>query len=347
MPFEAPAGVLLPGGGMAGREFPMFARCAPSCRLRSAWLKFSRKPPIALTGISRSTRVRIVLTFFGLAIVVLSVFGGFAMSGGALGPLYQPEEILMIIGAAAGAFIAANNGKAIQATLKAASRLKYTKGYNKDLYMELMSLQYRLLTKMRREGMLGIERDIENPAESPMFSEYPRILRDPMIMGFLTDYLRLMVSGNVDPLELDELMTHEIEAMEHDARIPADALAKVGDALPAFGIVAAVMGVVKALSTADSGAAEMGAMIAHALVGTFTGILLAYGVVNPISSRIDRQVREAVRMLQCIRVTLLATLNGYAPPLALEFGRKALNSSERPSFEELENHVRPARPAES
>lgn len=288
-----------------------------------------------------------MLTFFGLAIVVLSVFGGFALSGGSLGPLYQPEEMLMIMGAALGAFIAANNGKAIQATLKAASRLKHTKKYNKALYMELMSLQYKLLTKMRREGVMGIERDIEMPAESPIFSEFPRIQGDPMIMGFLTDYLRLMVSGNVDPIELDELMTHEIEALEHDARIPVDALAKVGDALPAFGIVAAVMGVVKALSSANSGAAEMGAMIAHALVGTFTGILLAYGVVNPISSRIDRQVGEAVRMLQCMRVTLLATLNGYAPQLAIEFGRKALNSSERPSFDELENHVRPVRPAES
>jgi chemotaxis protein MotA len=141
-------------------------------------------------------------------------------------------------------------------------------------------------------------------------------------------------------------MTHEIEAMENDAHVPADALFKVGDALPAFGIVAAVMGVVKALASAGSGSTEMGEMIAHALVGTFMGILLAYGVVNPIGSRIDRQVREAVRMLQCIRVTLLATLNGYAPQLALEFGRKALNSAERPSFDELENHVRGKRQEE-
>jgi len=152
-----------------------------------------------------------------------------------------------------------------------------------------------------------------------------------------------MVSGSVDPLELDELMTHEIETFQHDAHVPVDALAKIGDALPAFGIVAAVMGVVKALSSADSGATEMGVMIAHALVGTFTGILLAYGVVNPISSRIDRQVQEAVRMLQCIRVTLLASLNGYAPQLAVEFGRKALHSAERPTFTELEDHVRSTR----
>ncbi|HCD76449.1 MAG TPA: flagellar motor stator protein MotA [Alcanivorax sp.] len=281
----------------------------------------------------------------GFIIVTLSVFGGFTMAGGHLGPLYQPTEILMIVGAAVGSFVAANNGKAIKATLRTASSLKRTKKYDKEIYMQLMSLQYNLLSKMRREGVLGVEKDIENPTESALFSEYPRIANDPMIMGFITDYLRLMISGSVDPMELDELMSHEIEAFEHEAHIPADALAKVGDGLPAFGIVAAVLGVVKALASADAGAEEMGLMIAHALVGTFLGILLAYGFVNPVASRIDRQVAEAVKMLQCIRVTLLANLNGYAPQLAVEFGRKALHTAERPSFTELEEHVRAARPA--
>lgn len=281
----------------------------------------------------------------GFIIVTLSVFGGFTMAGGHLGPLYQPTEILMIVGAAVGSFVAANNGKAIKATLRTASSLKRTKKYDKEIYMQLMSLQYNLLSKMRREGVLGVEKDIENPTESALFSEYPRIANDPMIMGFITDYLRLMISGSVDPMELDELMSHEIEAFEHEAHIPADALAKVGDGLPAFGIVAAVLGVVKALASADAGAEEMGLMIAHALVGTFLGILLAYGFVNPVASRIDRQVAEAVKMLQCIRVTLLANLNGYAPQLAVEFGRKALHTAERPTFTELEEHVRAARPA--
>ena len=267
----------------------------------------------------------------GFIIVTLSVFGGFTMAGGHLGPLYQPTEILMIVGAAVGSFVAANNGKAIKATLRTASSLKRTKKYDKEIYMQLMSLQYNLLSKMRREGVLGVEKDIENPTESALFSEYPRIANDPMIMGFITDYLRLMISGSVDPMELDELMSHEIEAFEHEAHIPADALAKVGDGLPAFGIVAAVLGVVKALASADAGAEEMGLMIAHALVGTFLGILLAYGFVNPVASRIDRQVAEAVKMLQCIRVTLLANLNGYAPQLAVEFGRKALHTAARPA----------------
>ncbi|WP_231758151.1 flagellar motor stator protein MotA [Microbulbifer elongatus] len=282
-----------------------------------------------------------MLVFIGFIVVIVSVFGGFAMSGGHLGPLYQPMEFLIIGGAALGSFLASNNGKAIRSTVRSLSRLKRSAKYDKSIYMDLMALQYKLLWKMRRDGAIGIEKDIEAPQESEIFGEFPRVARDPMIMSFTTDYLRLMVSGSMDPLELDELMTHEIEAFEHEARVPADALLKVGDALPAFGIVAAVLGVVKALASADAAAGEIGLMVAHALVGTFVGILLAYGFVNPLASRIERQVQEAVKVLQCVRVTLLANLNGYAPQLAVEFGRKTLDTSDRPSFGELEDHVRP------
>ncbi|GAA3539929.1 flagellar motor stator protein MotA [Zobellella aerophila] len=281
----------------------------------------------------------------GFIIVTFSVFGGFWLAGGNLGPLYQPFEVLMICGAALGAFVASNNGKAIKATLSTTSRLKRTTKYNKETYMELMALQFKLLSKVRREGMLGIERDIDNPQDSALFAEHPKILNDPMIMGFLGDYLRLMISGSMDPHELDELMLHEIEAFEHEAHVPAEALTKVADGLPAFGIVAAVMGVVKALSAADASPDVMGEMIAHALVGTFLGILLGYGFVAPLASRIERQVAEAVKILQCVRVTLLASLNGYVPQLAVEFGRKALHTAERPSFSELEDYVRGAREA--
>lgn len=281
----------------------------------------------------------------GYVIVLLSVFGGYVLAGGSLGPLYQPLELLMIGGAGVGAFIAANNGKAIKATFKILPRLKRAKKYNKALYMELMALQFKLLSKIRREGMLGIERDIDNPQESPLFQEHPTVLADPHIMNFLTDYLRLMVSGGMEPMEIDELMLHEIEVFEHEVHVPVDAIAKVGDAMPAFGIVAAVMGVVKTLTYADASPTLMGEMIAYALVGTFLGILLGYGFVNPLSSYIDRQAKEAEKMLQCIRITLLASLHGYAPQLAVEFGRKALFAAERPSFTELEEYVRDAKKA--
>lgn len=281
-----------------------------------------------------------MLIAIGLTVVLLSVFGGFVLSGGSLGPLYQPTELLMIGGAGIGAFIAANNGKAIKATLNAVSRFKRSAKYDKALYMDLMALMYILLSKARREGMLALERDIDEPGQSPIFSLYPRLASDPMIINFITDYLRLLISSAMQTHELDELMLHEIEEFEHEAHLPSDALYKVSDALPAFGIVAAVMGVVKALSSVDVGPDLMGQMIAHALVGTFLGIYLAYGVVAPLASRIDRQAAESAKMLQCIRVTLLASLQGLPPQLAVEFGRKALHTSERPSALELESYVR-------
>lgn len=284
-----------------------------------------------------------MLILLGYTVVILCVFGGFVLAGGFLGPLYQPTELLMIGGAGVGAFIAANNGKAIKATFKIIPKLRRTKKYKKEMFMELLAVQFKLLTKIRREGMLGIERDIDSPEESALFQEHPRVLGDPMIMNFLTDYLRLMVAGGMDPMEIDELMLHEIETFEQEMHIPADAIAKVGDAMPAFGIVAAVMGVVKALTYADAGPEQMGQMIAHALVGTFLGILLGYGFINPIASSIERQSKEAEKMLQCIRITLLASLHGYAPQLAVEFGRKALHSGERPGFTELETYVRNAK----
>ena len=200
------------------------------------------------------------------------MFGGFVLSGGALGPLYQPTELLMIAGAGVGAFIAANNGKAIRATLTAVSRFKRSAKYDKTLYLELMAMLYALLSKARREGMMALERDIEEPAQSPIFARYPRLLADPLIILFITDYLRLLISSVMQAHELDELMLHEIEGFEHESHLPSDALYKVSDALPAFGIVAAVMGVVKALSAVDVGPDLMGQMIAHALVGTFLGI---------------------------------------------------------------------------
>ncbi len=284
-----------------------------------------------------------MLVPLGFLIVIASVFGGFVWAGGSLGPIFQPLEFLIIGGAGVGAFIAANNGKAIKATLNSTKRLKASTKYNSDTYLELLAVIYKLLNKMRRDGMLAVERDIESPEESSIFMEHPEVLEDPMMLNFIADYLRLMISGNMEPHELDELMLHEIETFEAEAEIPADALAKVGDAMPAFGIVAAVLGVVRALSSADVPPEVMGTMIAHALVGTFLGILLGYGFINPLASRVERQIVEMVKTLQVIRVTLLASMQGYAPQLAVEFGRKALHTAERPSFTELEDYVRGAR----
>lgn len=212
--------------------------------------------------------------------------------------------------------------------------------YTKSMYMDLLALLYRLMAKSRQQGMFSLERDIENPKESEIFASYPRILADAVMLDFIVDYLRLIISGNMNTFEIEALMDEEIETHESEAEVPANSLAMVGDSLPAFGIVAAVMGVVHALASADRPAAELGALIAHAMVGTFLGILLAYGFISPLATVLRQKSAETTKMMQCVKITLLSNLNGYAPPIAVEFGRKTLYSSERPSFIELEEHVR-------
>ena len=209
--------------------------------------------------------------------------------------------------------------------------------------MDLLALLYRLMAKSRQQGMFSLERDIENPGESEIFTDYPRILADKVMLEFIVDYLRLIISGNMNPFEIEALMDEEIETHESEAEVPANSLAMVGDSLPAFGIVAAVMGVVHALASADRPAAELGSLIAHAMVGTFLGILLAYGFISPLATVLRQKSAETTKMMQCVKITLLSNLNGYAPPIAVEFGRKTLYSSERPSFIELEEHVRAVR----
>nr|WP_314629749.1 flagellar motor stator protein MotA [uncultured Janthinobacterium sp.] len=281
-----------------------------------------------------------MLVIIGYIIVCASVFGGFAMAGGHLAALFQPLELLMIGGAALGAFLVGNNNKAIKATLAALPSLFKGSRYTKELYMELMSLLFEVLSKVRKEGLMSIEGDIDKPEESPLFSKYPAVLADHHIVEFMTDYLRLMVSGNMDAFQIENLMDNEIETHHHEGAVPAHVIAKVGDGLPAFGIVAAVMGVVHTMESVGIPPAELGMLIAHALVGTFLGILLAYGFVGPLASLLEQKLEESSKMFQCVKVTLLASLNGYAPALAVEFGRKVLFSTERPTFNELEDHIK-------
>jgi chemotaxis protein MotA len=284
-----------------------------------------------------------MLVIIGYVIVLASVFGGFALAGGHLGALLQPVEVLMIVGAAFGAFVCGNSVKSVKATLGALPALLKGSKYTKSLYMELMSLLYEILNKVRKEGLMSIERDIDNPKESALFAKYPKVASDHHLLEFMTDYLRLMVSGNMNAFEIENLMDHEIETHHHEAEEPGHIIQKIADGLPAFGIVAAVMGVVHTMASVGLPPAELGKLIANALVGTFLGILLAYGVVGPLANLLEQRAQESSKILQCIKVTLLATLNGYAPSIAIEFGRKVLYSAERPTFSELEGHVKGAR----
>jgi len=281
-----------------------------------------------------------MFVILGFIVVLGSVFGGYALAGGYLGALWQPLELLMIGGAAVGAFLAGNSSKVIKATVAALPGVLKGPKYPKETYMELMSLLYELLSKTRKDGFLSIEGDIEKPLASPIFKKYPRIVNDHHLITFITDYLRIMISGNLDPMEIENLMDVEIETHHHEEGGPARTMYKLSDGMPAFGIVAAVMGVVHTMESIGAPPAELGIMVAHALVGTFLGILLSYGFVTPLAAMLEQRAEESTKIFQTVKVTLLASLNGYAPVMAIEFGRKVLYSTERPGFKELEEHVK-------
>ncbi|GGX36329.1 flagellar motor protein MotA [Pigmentiphaga litoralis] len=281
-----------------------------------------------------------MLVIIGYIIVAVSVLGGFALHGGSLGALFQPFELLIIAGAALGAFVCGNSSKVVKATLLSLPTTLHGSKFSKQRYLDLLALLYEILNRVRREGLMSIEADVEEPANSPLFQKYPTLLADHHLMEFVTDYLRLMVSGNLNPLELEALMDQEIDTHHHEALIPAGAIQRIADGLPAFGIVAAVMGVVNVMGSVGEPPAILGGKIGAALVGTFVGILLAYGVVGPLASVIEQKASENGKQFECIKVALLASLNGYAPALAVEFGRKVLFSTERPTFAELEDTVR-------
>lgn len=276
----------------------------------------------------------------GYLVILGAVIGGFIMAGGHVGSLIQPTELIMIGGAAAGAFVVTNTGKVIKSTLSALPTVFKGSKFTKALYIELLCLLFDVLAKVRKEGLMSIESDVEAPDQSPLFSKYPMIVADHHAMEFLTDYLRIMVGGNLNAFEIENLMDVEIDTHHHEGEIPAQAVARLGDGLPAFGIVAAVMGVVHTMESVGLPPAELGKLIAAALVGTFLGILLAYGFVGPLATLLEHKLNESTKMYQCIKVTLLASLNGYAPQVAVEFGRKVLYSTERPTFSELEEEVK-------
>jgi len=286
-----------------------------------------------------------VLIVIGYVVVIVAVFGSFVAMGGHMGGLYQPLEFVLIGGAAIGAYLAANSGKSIKLLLGAFPLVLRKSPYGKTLYMELMALLYVLLNKARRDGLMSVESDIEDPDSSAIFAEYPNVRKDPILMEFITDYLRIMISGNMSAFEIETLMDQEIETHQHERNVPAAALHAVADGMPAFGIVAAVLGVIKALAAVDQPPAILADLISKAMVGTFLGILLSYGFVAPLANAVERRTEASTKILECIKVTLLASMNGYPPPLAVEFGRKVLYSNVRPTFGELEAHVRETRNA--
>lgn len=280
-----------------------------------------------------------MFVIIGYIFMSACIFGAYAAHGGELGVLWQPVELVIIFGGGLGAMIVAY-GSSLGGILKAAPGVFKGSPYNKAFYMDLFALMYEVLSKVRKEGLMSVEGDIENPDASPLFSKYATVAHDHHVIEFICDYLRLMVGGNLNAFEIENLMDVEIETHHHEAEVPAQFFAKLGDGLPAFGIVAAVMGVVHTMGSLHLPPSELGKLIGAALVGTFMGILLAYGFVGPLATVLETKVNDGTRIFQTIKVTLLASLNGYAPQVAVEFGRKVMQGKIRPSFLELEEYVK-------
>lgn len=285
-----------------------------------------------------------MFVLIGYGIVIFSIFGGFVMAGGHIAALIQPIELLMIFGGAAGAFLVGNDSKTIRATIKTLPTVIQGSQYSKLMYMDLLAMMFEILTKIRKDGMMSIEKDVENPENSAVFGKYPKLLKDHHLIDFICDYLRLMLSGNMDAFQIENLMDNDIETYDAEGHVVTHAIARMADGMPAFGIVAAVMGVVHTMESVGSvPPSVLGALIAQALVGTFLGILLGYGFIGPLATLLEQKHSESSKMLQTTKVIMIASLNGYAPTIAVEFGRKVLFSTERPGFIELEDHIKDAR----
>ncbi|MCC7312737.1 MAG: flagellar motor stator protein MotA [Sulfuritalea sp.] len=280
-----------------------------------------------------------MLLIVGYVIILAAAVGTYAVHG-SLAALWMPLEYVAIFGLALGGFVAGNGIKTVKATLVALPSVFKGSHLNKALYMDLLAMLFEILAKVRKEGLMSIENDIENPHESAVFSRYPNIVKDHHVMEFICDYLRMMVGGNLNAFEIENLMDIEIETHHQEAHVPAHAVSKLADAVPAFGIVVAVMGVVNVMGSVGAPPAVLGKMIGGALVGTFLGILLAYGFVAPIAGQLEQRVEEEGKIFQVIKTVLLASMNGYAPQVAVEFGRKVLYSGDRPRFIELEEDLK-------
>ena len=284
-----------------------------------------------------------MLLIVGWVIVIVVVFGGFVVSGGQLGALVHPVKLMMIVGAAVGAFVAGCSPGALKAVLKAAPSVFRGGRYGKAVYTELLCLLYGILVKIRKDGLISLENEIEKPSESALFTKYPKLLAEHHLIEFVCDYLRMMVTGGMQPHELEALMDQELETHHQEGEVPIALLNKLGDSMPAFGIVAAVMGVVITMGSLHLPPTELGPMIGAALVGAFVGILFGYAIVGPIPTAMEHRLTESSKALECVKVTLLASLGGASPAVAIEYGRKLLFSADRPSFSQLEEAVRAAR----
>jgi chemotaxis protein MotA len=288
-----------------------------------------------------------VFILIGIVVVFGSIIAGYLMEHGNLRVLLQPAELLIIGGAAIGTLLIANPLHVIKKIVGGVlAALKGSK-INKAFYLESLKMCYELLNKARKDGLLAIESDIEEPDKSPIFSKYPKFLANHHMRDFVCDTLRMAVTGGIDPFDLDQMMDLDMEVSHRESNAPIAALSTVADSLPGLGIVAAVLGVVVTMGALGGPPEEIGHKVAAALVGTFLGILLCYGLVGPLAANMLKMAEEEHAYVYVIRVILISSVKGVAPIQALEFGRRAIPANLRPGFNEMEKFLKGGGAAEA
>ena len=281
-----------------------------------------------------------MFAIIGIVLVFAAVVGGFLMEKGHMAVLLQPAELLIIGGAATGTLMAANPIHILKGIADGLKSVLAGSKFGKQRYLDTLRMMYRFLNKVRKEGLLNVEMDVEKPRESPLFKDCPEFLNDHHACNFVCDTLRMAITGGVEPFDMDQMMELDMEVTHHEATQPVAALTTMADALPGLGIVAAVLGVVITMGALGGPPEEIGHKVAAALVGTFLGVLLCYGVAGPLSSNMAKSADEHDQYLHVLRVILLSFLKGSAPITAIEIGRRAIPAHVRPSFEEMEKHCK-------
>lgn len=276
----------------------------------------------------------------GFVVVVASVIIGFTMPGGNLLVLLQISEFITIGGAAIGSMLISAPVSVIKKVIAAVPKAISHKHETKKDFLELLKSFYELFLVSQRDGLLAIEKHIENPEESEVLSVNKKLLKNKVAMTYFTDTLKVMLSGGVPPHEIESLMETEIETFEMESKPVPHLISKVGDALPGLGIVAAVLGIIITMGSISDGAEAVGHHVAAALVGTFLGVLLSYGFVGPLAANIEHMIENEVRYLETIKAAVVAYAKGNPPIVAVEIARRTIFSDERPTFSELENYLR-------
>ncbi len=286
-----------------------------------------------------------MFSIIGIVVVFGCILAGFLMEHGPLKVLMQPAEVIIIVGAALGTVLISNPIHTLKQMMGGLLGAFGSSKYGAQRYVDSLKMMFELLQKARKEGLVALETDIEDPEKSPLFSKYALFTKDHHAVAFVCDTMRMAVSGGVEVFDLDQMLDADMEVHHHEANEPVTGLSTMADSLPGLGIVAAVLGVVITMGALGGPPEEIGKKVAAALVGTFLGILLCYGLVGPLAARIGKMVDEQHAYLMVLRVTMIAFLKGVAPIMAVEIGRRTVPGHVRPSFKTVEEACRGAKDA--